>query len=98
MARLRSVRQAHDLGLPLAAIADLLALSDDPANPCARADAIAAERLAAVRRRIGQPRALERELARMAACPVGTVGACRVIESLADHARCAGEHERAAPL
>lgn len=98
VSRLRFIRHARDLGFPLPAVIDLLALSDDPTRPCDRADAIATDQLAAVRRRIASLRSLEAELVRMSACAGSTVTGCRVIESLADHALCGTDHERAPSL
>jgi len=93
LARLSFIRHARELGFPLAAIRDLLRLAAHPDRPCEEADRIAAEQLAAVRARIARLRALERELERMVASGAhGTVGECRVIEVLGNHALCADEH------
>ena len=93
VARLQFIRHARDLGFPLATVAALLILSDDPARPCAEIDAIASAQLAEVDRRIAQLTALRGELGRMVAlCAGGTVGTCRVIETLADHALCTTSH------
>lgn len=90
--RLAFVRHARELGFPLPAIREMLALGDDPNQPCHAVDAIARRQLAAVRSRIARLRALEAELERMLArCGgQGRVADCRVIEILADHshARC----------
>ena len=95
VARLRFIRHARDLGFDMAALADLLDLAGHPDAPCAGADRLAEARLADVRRRITALRALEGELERMlAACRHGTTERCAVLESLADHALCAGPHER----
>lgn len=89
LARLSFIRHARDLGFPLDAIRDLLALQDDPDQPCAAADAIAREQLVAVNRRIAQLDALRCELERMVAqCAHGTVAHCRVIEVLGNHDLC----------
>lgn len=89
--RLAFVRHARELGFPLPAIRELLALADDPERPCDAADEIAQRQLAAVRSRIVRLQALEAELDRMLArCEGGRIADCRVIEVLADqsHAHC----------
>ncbi len=84
--RLAFIRHARELGFPLDDVRALLQLSDDPDRPCDEADAIARQHLGAVRSRIARLQALEAELARMVdACGHGKVGACRVIQVLADH-------------
>jgi DNA-binding transcriptional MerR regulator len=94
--RLRFIRHARDLGFDMAALADLLDLAGHPGAPCADADRLAQRRLEDVQRRIAALRALEVELQRMlAACSQGKVAHCAVIESLADHAYCAGPHNSA---
>ena len=76
------------------AIRGLLDLSAHPDQPCAAADRLAEERLADVRRRIDALKGLEAELERMlAACRGGRAERCAVLESLADHAHCAGPHD-----
>ena len=95
--RLAFVRHARELGFSLEAVRELLELSDHPERPCDRADAIARRQLEAVERRIARLEALRAELGRMLAqCSPGTVAECRVIETLSDHALCAGEHPKEA--
>ncbi len=87
--RLMFIRHARELGFPLSDIRALLEIADDPAAPCADANAIAERQLAEVRSRIERLRALEKELERMLReCPSGEVRSCRVIEVLSDHALC----------
>lgn len=89
LSRLAFIRHARDLGFSLEAIRDLLALQDDPGQPCAAADAIAQAQLKAVNRRISQLEALRCELEKMVAhCAHGTVAECRVIEVLGNHELC----------
>lgn len=96
IARLRFIRHARDLGFDMAALADLLDLAGRPGAPCADADRLARRRLDDVQRRIAALRGLEAELQRMlAACTQGQVAKCAVIETLADHAHCAGPHDPA---
>lgn len=91
--RLAFIRHGRELGFPLDGIRALLALADDPAQPCAAVDAIARRHLDEVRSRIARLQALETELARMVRqCGRGRVADCRVIEVLADqtHSQCLG--------
>ncbi|MFV2033811.1 MAG: helix-turn-helix domain-containing protein [Halocynthiibacter sp.] len=96
--RLAFVRHARDLGLPLDAIRELVALGEHPEKSCAEADRIATEQLAEVQARIRQLSRLEVELRRMAkGCDNGTVSECYVLQSLSDHALCDGDHDIAPP-
>ena len=91
--RLAFIRHARDLGFSIDAIRELIDLSGHKDQPCADADRIAKEQLAAVRDRIARLQRLEQELDRMASCCSGdTVGDCYVIRSLADHTLCQHEH------
>ncbi|HPD93268.1 MAG: helix-turn-helix domain-containing protein [Rhodobacter sp.] len=93
VARLTFIRHARDLGFALEDITDLLDLQDQPHRSCAAADSLARRHLRAVEARIAALTALRGELRRMTeACDGAAVETCRVIESLADHGRCAGEH------
>jgi DNA-binding transcriptional MerR regulator len=84
------IRHARELGFEIEAIRTLLTLQDDPRQPCATADGIAKARLAEVERRIPSLIALKAELEFMVdGCSHGHVGACRVIEVMADHGKCA---------
>src|SRR5512144_1363522 len=90
--RLAFIRHARELGFPLDAIRELLALGDRPDQPCARADRIATAHLARIERKIAQLESLRGELARMVArCRraqkrgEARISECRVIEALADH-------------
>lgn len=95
LSRLAFIRHARDLGFSLEAIRDLLALQDDPNQPCTAADTIARAQLEAVNRRIVQLTALRCELEKMVAqCARGTVAECRVIEVLGNHDLCLhSDHE-----
>ncbi len=91
--RLRFIRHARELGLSLEAIRDLIALSASPDRPCAEADLIVEQQLAALRERIAKLQRLERELARIAeSCTAGRVRDCYVLQALSDHALCMDEH------
>lgn len=91
--RLTFIRHARDLGFPIEAIRELLALSRHPDEPCARADHIAREQLVEVREKIAQLQKLEHELDRIVShCGSHTVGDCYVIRALSDHGLCDHEH------
>lgn len=91
--RLAFIRHARELGFPLDAIRELLALSDSPGRPCEEADAIARRQLVRVEQRIRRLEALRTELSRMVeACSGGRVAQCRVIEVLRDHSECLTDH------
>lgn len=91
--RLAFIRHARELGFEIEAIRTLLALQDNPSQPCATADGIAKARLIEVEQRIRSLTALKAELELMIdGCSHGRVATCRVIEVLADHGQCA--HER----
>ena len=91
--RLAFIRHARELGFSLDAIRGLLALSDQPERSCAEADHIARRQLADVEGRISRLTALRSELQRMVEeCGSGRVADCRVIEVLADHSKCLGDH------
>lgn len=83
--RLAFIRHARELGFEVEAIRALLALQDEPNQPCAVADEIARARLLEVRRRIAGLEALREELERMVhEGSHGRIAECRVIETLAD--------------
>lgn len=98
--RLAFIRHARELGFPLDAIRELLKVADHPDHPCATADRIARDQLAAVDARITRLEALRTELERMLCdhARTGTIAECRVIEVLADHSHghCVTHHEQAA--
>jgi DNA-binding transcriptional MerR regulator len=90
-ARLAFIRHSRELGFPLDAVRELLALADNPDMPCAAADAIAKRQLDEVQHRIKRLMALHAEFERMiAACRGGRIAECRIIEVIADssHGHC----------
>ena len=88
--RLVFIRHGREMGFPLEAIRSLLAMSDMPGQSCAEADRIARMHLGEVESRIERLTALKMELQRMIdSCAGGTVSACRVMDTLADHRLCA---------
>ena len=79
----RTVRVDH-CDLFREAIRTLLALQDNPNQPCTTADGVARARLADVEQRIRSLTALKAELELMIkGCKHGFVATCRVIEVLA---------------
>jgi DNA-binding transcriptional MerR regulator len=88
--RLAFIRHARDLGLPLGAIRELIAL--DPASH-AETHRIAAMHLADVRHRIARLGQLEAELGRIVhSCDGGPGDACNILAALGDHDQCEGVH------
>lgn len=84
LARLSFIRRARDLGFTLEAVRQLLTLSDDRSQSCEAVDSIARVHLTEVERKIGDLTALRSELDRVVgACRHGTVGECKIIETLA---------------
>lgn len=92
MQRLSFIRHSRELGFSIENIKGLLALSQHPEKPCHDAHSMAAQRLEDVRARIAKLQRLERELKRISDCDANTVAHCAVIETLADHSLCEGEH------
>lgn len=91
--RLAFIKHARQLGFSIEAIRTLLDLADHPDRACEDANVLAREQLGAVEGKIAQLQALRTELKRMvdAGCQ-GPAADCRVIETLADHRLCGGEH------
>lgn len=93
--RLAFIRHARQLGFSLAAIRELLGLSDNPDQPCYGADSIARRQLRQVEQRIDRLEALRTELARMIReCTGGNTADCRVLEVLRDHSECLTDHDK----
>ena len=91
--RLSFIRHARELGFEMEDLRTLLELSDRPDGSCGPVDEIAGRHLAAVEDKIAKLTALKGELTRMlATCSHGAVAECRVIEALADHSHCGGDH------
>ena len=91
--RLTFIKHARDLGLPLDAVRDLIAMEDTPRRPCAEAHAIARTHLDHIRERIARLQRLEAELARIATThDHGTIETCGVLEALGDHLGCSTDH------
>ena len=71
--RLNFIRHARELGFEVAAVRELLALSEQPYRPCAEVDSIACRHIADIDRRIAQLSALRREL-QHCSTPAGMAG------------------------
>src|SRR5215475_13283636 len=79
VARLNFIHHARDLGFEIETIRELLTLSSQPDQSCARIDRLARRHKLEVERRISQLQALRDGLQRMlAACSRGRVRECRV--------------------
>ncbi len=86
VSRLIFIRHARELGFEIDQIRTLLALQDNPNQPCSTVDRIARARLVEIEQRIRSLTALKAELDSMIkGCRLGNVATCRVIEALADH-------------
>jgi len=89
LARLSFIRRARDLGFPLEAVRELLALADNIGQSCEAVDLIANNHLAEVKRKIDDLTSLRSELERViGSCRHGTVGECKTIDTLAPRAAC----------
>ena len=91
--RLTFIKHARDLGLKIDAIRELLDLSAHPKQPCADANRIAEDHLAATRERIAKLQKLEAELLRITTgCHSKNIEDCYVIQCLANHNLCDNTH------
>lgn len=94
LSRLRFIKHSRDLGLPLEAVRELLALSTAPRDSCETIDEVAEQHLRQVRDRILKLQAMEQELERITSgCGRGSrVSDCYVMRSLANHSLCERDH------
>ncbi|MBU2992530.1 helix-turn-helix domain-containing protein [Octadecabacter sp. 1_MG-2023] len=90
--RLKFIRHARELGLPIEAVRALVALDGHTDVSCDRAHDIAKAHLADIRVRISQLQRLEAELARISALDDHDGGPCMVLEALGDHETCTRPH------
>lgn len=92
--RLNFIRHARDLGFPIEAIRELIALQDKPGTNCGKVGQIANRQLEDVRRRLRQLEALEKELSNMVSvCAGGVIADCKVLRTLSDHDKCLDEYK-----
>lgn len=91
---LNFIKHARDLGFSIEAITSLIELQDHPDRSCEAATSITIAQLSAVREKIKQLRALEKELVRISkTCAGSSVSSeCHLLASLADHSLCRNEH------
>lgn len=91
--RLNFIRHSRELGFEIEDIRELLAMTAEPQASCHQVDSIARNHLAEVTRRIESLQALQAELERMIAeCGRGRICDCQIVEALADHGKCMGDH------
>lgn len=91
--RLAFIRHARGLGFELSDVRSLIELTEQPDLDCAAVDTIASKHLADVETKITRLGKLREELSRMVrACRGGSVGSCRIIETLGDHSHCGPDH------
>jgi len=90
--RLSFIRHSRDLGFSLEDTREFLELSEHPDQQCDNAHDIAARHLEGLRLKISKLQRLEQELARISKCKAGKLGDCVVLETLADHGLCSGDH------
>jgi DNA-binding transcriptional MerR regulator len=86
--RLTFIRRCRDFGFPIEQVRELVALVASPERDCVAARDVAGARLAEVRRKLTELRALERSLKQFVAdctsqCAGGPAGACVILEDLA---------------
>jgi Cu(I)-responsive transcriptional regulator len=83
LARLSFIRRARDLGFSLDQVRALLQLASDEAGDCAEVDVLAQQHLNEIDRKIVDLTALRAELSGLLkSCKGGTIGKCRIIETL----------------
>ncbi len=90
--RLSFIRHSRELGFSIEDIREFIELSKHPEQPCRNAHDIAVRHLADTRAKIAKLKRLERELKQISRCDANSVLECSVIETLADHRLCKGDH------
>ncbi len=91
--RLLFIKHARQLGLSLEDIHELIQLSSKPEQSCKSAHDIANRHLEMIKQKIANLKRLQKELKRISSLSdKGHVGECKLIEALADHSLCSGEH------
>ncbi len=97
--KLQFIRHARALGFDLEAIRELLQFQEAPNHGSHEADEIARRHLQTIEQKITRLQALQTELSRMLGACEHHNGDhnCRVLEVLADHTLCAGDHDLPPP-
>ena len=90
--RLSFIRHSRELGFSIPDIQELITLNAHPEHPCGDVHAIAERHLEETKSRLRKLKRLEKELKRITTCNAATVGACNILETLADHRLCVTEH------
>jgi len=91
--QLSFIKHARDLGLGIASIHNLIRLHALPDCTCTEAHAIATTHLADIRSKLKKLKSLEKELKRITSHDHDTTTKnCTIIQTLADHGLCLGEH------
>jgi DNA-binding transcriptional MerR regulator len=91
--RLSFIRHARELGFTLKNIRELVAINHDQGQTCSEIHNITTLHLKSVKQRIAKLKLLERELRRIEVyCEKEVVSECRIIQALADHSLCDGNH------
>ncbi len=86
--RLTFIRRCRDFGFSIDQVRELVSLVDQPGRPCVEVRDIAAGHLNAIRRKLGELKALENSLSAFVcscdtACPGGATVDCTILEDLA---------------
>ena len=89
--RLRFVRRGRELGFSLEEIKALLELASQPQSPCAEADRLVREHLAAIEARIQDLQRLKAELGKLAGGDSNQAEHCRLLEALDSRVCCAAK-------
>jgi DNA-binding transcriptional MerR regulator len=91
--RLSFVRHARELGFTLENIRELVEINHDQGQTCSEIHKITTLHLKSVKQRIAKLKSLELELRRIeVCCEEEVVSDCRIIQALADHSLCDGNH------
>jgi Cu(I)-responsive transcriptional regulator len=81
--RLSFIKRSRDLGFTLDQVRDLLRLSDNPRESCDEVDAIAAEHIAVIDRKLADLNALRSEIVTWGgSCNASSIAECKVMDAL----------------
>lgn len=86
--RLRFIRRGRELGFSLEEIRELLELAAHPREPCASADRMVRDHLAAIETRIHDLQNLRAELRKLSDCHSAEAEHCRLLETLGERHCC----------